>query len=273
MLAAWLVAFALSALSGGSTGPGGGPPRPPPRRARAMQRVPIEPLVSVKNRGDIEECTLPRSVMETSQKAALATMEALNRGYSRLQINLRSTEEPLAFGLGEAAFSPLCEVLNSVAHVLATRGDRVRLFFSSVALAEHALKVNNLQANKRTVLLVNPELEAIVDIVPVAGQRIRPMFMSDFVHAFHYEVARRRVPGGELPVIALYRTFPLDWRVYRKGSSSTWFEHVLTTSKLPRESQLEAIVAPTMRHRAPPPRRPGRDAAAPEGDKSAGSAQ
>lgn len=258
---------------------------------RAVRRAPCA-LRALGGAEEPAEAALPRSVVEISQQAARAAVAALDHGHSRLQINLRSSEEPLAFGLGERAFSPLCEVLNSVAHVLASRDQRVRLFFTSMKLAEHACTIINLeppagsiqidvlgigrvardddacvlvtpyntglssdahvlsgiqelllQANKRTVLLINPELEAVASMALSPTHRVRPMFMSDFVHAFHFECARRRVANGERPVVALYRKYPCDWQVHRKDLMSLWFTHVVSTNQLPREAQLDALLA------------------------------
>ncbi|KAG8461591.1 hypothetical protein KFE25_001195 [Diacronema lutheri] len=256
---------------------------------RGAQRAPA-PLRAVGAAGE-PEAALPRSVVEISQQAALAALAALDNGHSRLQINLRSSEEPLAFGLSERAFSPLCEVLNSLAHVLASRGERVRLFFTSVQLAEHACRVINLeplagsilidvlgigrltrdddvcmlvtpfntgcaadshvlggiqelllQANKRTVVLINPELEAVAAASLSSRHRVRPMFMADFVHAFHFECGRRRASDGQPGLLALYRRYPRDWQVHRKEALAPWFTHVLSTRQLPRAGQLDALI-------------------------------
>mmetsp|Transcript_29699 Transcript_29699/g.79766 ORF Transcript_29699/g.79766 Transcript_29699/m.79766 type:complete len:357 (+) Transcript_29699:160-1230(+) len=241
----------------------------------------------------LELPALPRSVVDISRQAAVATLAALDRGHSRTQIHLRSSEEPLAFGLGESAFSPLCEVLNSVAHVLAQReGGPVRLFFGSVPLAAHARTLLNLeplsgnvhidvltvgglqkrdsacvivtpensgaardsyvvtavqqlllQANKRVVVLVNPELGAVASVLRPAGRKVRPMFMADFETAFHFDCSRRNpVRGGRGQAVAVYRAFPHEWEVHCRVEQDTWFTHMLSVSKPPRESQLDSLV-------------------------------
>lgn len=290
---------------------------------------------------------LPRSVAEISKQAAFSTLAALDAGHSRLQLTLRSAEEPLIFGSDVQTLSPLCEVLNSISHALAARGVTVRLFFASMELAEHALGVINLeppgpsspapspadrprgrpptgrraasapgalhvdvlgmgqllrsdgcalivtpasagvaydahvlgavqqlllQANKRAVILVNPELQAVSAVRPRArGAKVRPTFMRDFEHCYHLETSRPTTSYA----LAVHRIYPDEWVVYWRGRAgaaetgasragvesaagstdgdggarngatkqSDWFRPVLTMRSRPRRTDLDALLS------------------------------
>lgn len=225
------------------------------------------------------------SVLEVSREAARCCLAALDGAHSRVQVNIRSTEEPLMFGLGDRDFTPLCEVLNYLVHSFAGRNETIRLFFSSVPLAEHACDVMNLEsdmgqihvdvlsvgslqreddcaivvtpanggvaegthvitsiqhillrANKRSVILVNPELEALVSWDP--GHRaVAPMFLSDFEPAFHFECSRGSI-DGEPHTLAVHRAYPGDWRILAKADGASHFHTVHSTSRMPRRSQV-----------------------------------
>lgn len=91
-----------------------------------------------------------------------------------------------------------------------------------------ALKLEAVQelvvtARERPVILVNPDLEAMLVAPrlsrPGGVSPVRPMFLGDFVHAYFLAEATGdlRLENGD--VAAVRRAYPRDWEIFVRGSA------------------------------------------------------
>lgn len=215
--------------------------------------------------------SVPQSLEDAIERAKQATLEALDAGYSRLQVEIVVPEialraEAIArefVGLFEDEYGATLKVVfpDAGAAALARRnwgdlscrvvdlGSRVtpvekkvaeedRIFLLVCPSAVEIQKVEkfcNLAGDRPTILLI-PQLEDVSIVgIGYAARQLRERFLSTLESIFYLQ---------PMEGAALYRCFPAPWQVWQEKTEGGALELLAERSQKPVGDALERILNP-----------------------------
>ncbi len=221
---------------------------------------------------------LPKTLEEATEQAKVATLAALDAGYTRLQIELQFPElkiMPVAqqfipafadWGSSLRIYFP-----DAGAAALARRDwgeqpykirgirdlksdlepeDRLILFVEPSAVEVQEVEQICEATADRPVVLFNPRLEDIAVVgIGLAARQIRARFLSTFESCYYLQ---------PLENAAIFRAFPASWQVWIEDAETGDYRLLAETPQKPVGEVLEQILAGQTRDaEAAPVRRKG----------------